>query len=91
VRVRARLPALVLLDVLIDGRTGFDLCRLLRERHTAAELPIVLGCHVYQGAEHEAEAERAGAQAWLSLPVEPEDLLSLVASLTRERHGVRAA
>lgn len=84
-------PALVLVDVLVDGCTGFDLCRRIREAHPAASLPVVLGCHVYQGPEYEAEAERVGAQAYMALPVEPEILLATVAGLTGDRHGVRAA
>jgi len=85
------LPEFVLLDVLVDGATGFDLCRRIRERHAAESLPIVLGCHLYQDPEHEAEALRAGAQTYMTLPVDPEDLLATIAGLTGDRHGVRAA
>lgn len=84
-------PALVLLDVLVEGATGFDLCRRIRTRHSAESLPIVLGCHLYQDPEHEAEALRAGAQTYMMLPVAPEELLATVAGLTGDRHGVRAA
>lgn len=89
--LRAAEPALVILDVLLDGGTGFDLCQRIRDHHPAERVPIVLGCHVYREPEHRAEAERVGAQAYLPLPVEPEELLAVVARLTGERQGVRAA
>lgn len=89
--LRESKPALVLLDVFLEGSTGFDLCRRIRDHHPASSLPIVLGCHIYQEPEHEAEAARAGAQRYLALPVEPEELLAVVANLTGDGQGVRAA
>jgi chemotaxis family two-component system response regulator PixH len=84
-------PALCVIDVLIEGRTGFELCRTIRERHTAEELPIVLGCSIYQEPEHAAEAVRAGAQRYLALPVEPEVLVATIAELSAGAQDVRAA
>lgn len=89
--LRTGVPSLLLVDVLIEGRTGFDLCRAIREEHPTDRLPIVLGCHVYQDPEHAAEAERVGAQRYVALPIESENLLSIVAELTGGEHGVRAA
>ncbi len=89
--LRSGTPTLLMVDVLIEGRTGFELCRAIRAEHPADRLPIVLGCHVYQDPEHAAEAERVGAQRYVALPIEPENLLSIVAELTGAEHGVRAA
>ena len=89
--LRESTPSLVLLDVFLEGSTGFDLCRLIRERHAQDSMPIVLGCHIYHGPEYEAEAARAGAQRYLALPVEPEELLATLTTLTADAQGVRAA
>ncbi|MFD2328634.1 ATP-binding protein [Cohnella sp. GCM10020058] len=35
-------PDLMLLDVMMPGKTGYEVCRLARERWTAGELPIIL-------------------------------------------------
>ncbi len=75
-------PALVLLDVLVEGRNGFEVCRLLRDRHGREELPVILGCHVYQDDEHAEEALRVGAQAYVHLPVEADVLLKRIQELT---------
>lgn len=35
-------PDLMLLDVMMPGKTGYEVCRLARERWSAGELPIIL-------------------------------------------------
>ncbi|MBB3112238.1 two-component system sensor histidine kinase ChiS [Paenibacillus phyllosphaerae] len=37
-----RKPDLLLLDVMMPGMTGYDVCRKVRERYSASELPIIL-------------------------------------------------
>lgn len=90
-QLRAARPALLVLDVILEGATGFDLCRLVREQHAADALPIVLGCHIYQDDRHAQEAQDAGAQRYVALPIEPEALVALVAELGGSARGVRAA
>ncbi len=89
--LRESRPALVILDVLVEGGPGFDVCRRIRESHPADEVPIVLGCSIYQEPEHALEAEHAGAQAYLVNPVDLAGLVARVTELTRERRGVHAA
>jgi CheY-like chemotaxis protein len=89
--LRVEKPELVVLDVLLEGKNGFDLCRLIRDRYTAQELPVLLGCHVYQDPEHAAEARAAGAQGFVRLPIAPDELVQTVADLTRDIRGVHAA
>ena len=40
-RVEREKPALVLLDVMMPGRDGFDVCAEIRTRHSASELPVI--------------------------------------------------
>src|SRR4029079_1946527 len=39
--------SLVLMDVLLDGKNGFEVCRDLRKVAGAKEVPIVLCTHIY--------------------------------------------
>ena len=47
-RVERERPTLVLMDVLIDGANGFDVCRRMRAKWKAHELPIILTSGVYR-------------------------------------------
>jgi DNA-binding response OmpR family regulator len=89
--VRESPPALVLLDVLVEGGPGFDLCQRIRAHASAANLPVVLGCHVYQEAEHADLALQCGAQRYLSLPIAAEELVAVVTAVCGSRGEVRAA
>ena len=71
-------PALLVIDVLVDGLNGFELCRRVRACFDAAELPIVLGSDVYSADVFRAEAERAGAQEYLTSPRDLDQLLDAV-------------
>jgi CheY-like chemotaxis protein len=77
-RLRVATPALLVIDVLVDGLNGFELCRRVREHFRAEELPIVLGSEVYSADIFRAEAERVGAQAYLTEPRDLDELLGAV-------------
>lgn len=84
------LPSLVILDVLLDGKTGFDICRRIRSDYDAATLPILLTSDIYRGHAFREEAHRAGAQRYLLRPIDPADLLAAVNELVAGQ-GERAA
>jgi CheY-like chemotaxis protein len=73
-----RTPVLVLMDVLIEGPNGFEVCRAIRNRFAAEEVPVVLGSPVYHARIYRDEALAAGAQAYVLRPIEPEALVDIV-------------
>jgi CheY-like chemotaxis protein len=73
-----RKPVLVLMDILLDGANGFEICRTIRHRFAAKELPIVLCTTVYHARIYRDEAVAAGAQGYVLRPIEPEDLVKIV-------------
>lgn len=88
----AQVPSLVLMDVLLEGLTGFDVCRQIRARFTAQRLPILLSCTVYRSRIYRDEALAAGAQGYILRPVKLEDLVAQVAEvLSRQSSPVQAA
>jgi excisionase family DNA binding protein len=66
-------PNLILLDVEMPMVDGWEMLRLVRERHGVDALPVV----VYSGKveTESAEAEERGAQAFVGKPFDPEQLL----------------
>ena len=75
--LRELTPDLVLIDVLINGRNGFEVTRELFQSH-GRRFPIVLCSRVYQGHVFQVEARKVGAQDYLTLPMNLDDFVGRV-------------
>src|SRR6476660_5670340 len=73
--------ALVLLDIVMPGMDGYQVCREIRERPGPAYLPEVMV--TASGDEQKGQALEAGADDFLTKPVDKNELLARVASLAR--------
>lgn len=80
--INARMPDLVVLDVVIPGLNGFELCRRLKQDQRTRLLPVVLVTG-HDEREKRLEGVAAGADDFLSKPVDTEELLARVRSLIR--------
>lgn len=72
-------PDLVLLDIIMPGTDGLEVCRQLRAEAQTATLPIIL--FTSKGREDPAariEGLQAGADDFISKPVHPEELVMRV-------------
>ncbi len=75
-------PDLILLDVEMPQVDGWEMLRLVRERHGVESIPVVM----YSGkvnAGSVSEAEERGAQAFVGKPFDPEQLLASTRQLLR--------
>ena len=80
--VRERRFDLVLLDVMLPGMSGFDVCRRLREE--LPQLPILM--LTARGAESDVlEGFRAGADDYVTKPFSVSELLARVEALLLAR------
>jgi DNA-binding response OmpR family regulator len=80
-RIERKRPALVLMDVLIDGPNGFEICRRMRGKWGPNELPIVLTSGVYRSRIYRDEATAAGAQGYVLKPCEPDELVREISAI----------
>ena len=80
--IEARPPDLVVLDVVIPGLNGFDLCRRLKQNQATRLLPVILVTGQDE-REKRIEGADAGADDFLSKPVDSQELLARVRSLIR--------
>ncbi len=77
---RGERPDLILLDMMMPGRSGIDVLRDLRADPTLAAIPVVMLTARTQLGDREA-AERAGADRFLGKPFSPQELAALVDEL----------
>ncbi|MEX2239480.1 MAG: response regulator [Burkholderiales bacterium] len=75
-------PDLVLLDVMMPGASGFDVCRQLKGDEATALIPVVLVTSL-EDSESRVRGIEAGADDFLSKPVKREELIARVKTLRR--------
>lgn len=81
-KARKELPELVLLDVILPGKNGFQICRDLKTSPETKEMPVILLTSKDQESDR-FWGIRQGADEYLTKPCTESDLL---ASVARQLH-----
>ena len=81
-RVRGLLPDLVILDVMLPGRSGFDILRDLRADHETKDLPVLMLTARGKAKDREL-AEKLGASHFMTKPFSNAEVLEHVRLLAR--------
>lgn len=80
--VRASHPDVVLLDVMLGGANGFDVCRRIKQDRATRLTPVIL-ITALDAREARIEGLESGADDFLTKPVDPHELLARIRSLVR--------
>jgi DNA-binding response OmpR family regulator len=80
--VRRLRPALVLLDVMLPGLDGFEVCRRLREDAQTSQIPIIM-LTALGSEEHRVAGLEFGADDFIAKPFSPREVVSRVRAVLR--------
>ena len=80
-------PDLVLLDVMMPGMDGFEVCKKIKDNPALAHIPVVMVTALTDSADRVRGLE-AGADDFLSKPVNDTALMARVRSLVRLKMAV---
>lgn len=73
------LPDLILLDVLLSGKDGRELCKSIKERPITKQIPIIM---VSAHPDAEYDVKKCGANDFLAKPFSMNNLLAKVEKYT---------
>ena len=76
-KVAIEKPDLIVLDVVMPGRNGFQACRDLKNDDRCKNIPIIL-CTSKGNESDKFWGQQQGANGYIVKPFKPEDLLSAV-------------
>ena len=79
-KVAAERPNLVLLDVMMPGMDGYEVCRRLRANPATAGLPVIMVTALDKESDREA-GMAAGAEEYLLKPFAPDQLTERVRAI----------
>lgn len=82
-------PDVVLLDAMMPGMHGFDVCRHIKADPATAFIPVVIVTALHE-IEDRVQALEAGADDFLTKPVDAVEVLARVRSLVSAKRGREA-
>ena len=74
-----------MLDIALQDMDGFEVCRRLKSDAVTSRIPVVHKTAVFQDAEHRRRGLEAGADEYLSEPIDPQTLVETVKRLLARR------
>ena len=75
-------PDIIFLDVILPGKSGFEICRELKNNPTTSDIPIVF-CSTKNSDVDKMWGDMLGADAYLSKPVNQDELTTVLQQLKK--------
>ena len=87
--LRTRRPELVVLDVMLPGIDGFEVCRSLRSNIKTSHIPVIMLSALGKNTENKIKALECGANVFIDKPFDMDFLLKQVANLIRTQQELK--
>jgi two-component system, chemotaxis family, response regulator PixH len=75
-------PDLIFLDVMLPGKSGFEICRELKNNPNTSKIPIVF-CSTKNSDVDKMWGNMLGAEAYLAKPINQEELVGTLKKLLK--------
>ena len=79
-KARSQRPDLILADVFMPGKNGYELCAAVKNDPSLATVPVLLLTGTFEPFD-EAKARSVGADRWIAKPFESQSLIACVEEL----------
>ena len=79
-------PAVILLDVMMPGLDGYDVCRRLKSDQRTGDVPVVF-VSAAEDVMRRNDLQKLGAAACIQKPIGPRDLVARVRAVLNHRIG----
>jgi len=86
--VNEEAPDLVLSDIVMPGKDGYQLCKMIKENLQICHIPVIL-LTAKVTMENQVKGLNTGADAYVTKPFDPNYLLALIKSQLENRERVR--
>lgn len=80
-------PDVILLDIMLPGMSGFEVCTLLRSNEKTKLLPIIM-CSVLSDIEDRSHSYSMGADNYLTKPINYNELRNIIESIMAKKSSV---
>ena len=80
-------PAVILLDVMMPGMDGYDVCRRLKSDQRTDNVPVVF-VSAADDVMRRNETQNLGAAACIKKPIGPRDLVTRITAVMSRQNGV---
>ena len=87
----AALPEVAVLDVVLPDMNGFELCRRIKAADQTSDMPVIHVSATAVSVTDRTQGLHGGADAYLTEPVDPAELIATVTAVLRYTRARRAA
>ncbi|MBH8561314.1 response regulator [Nostoc sp. CENA67] len=77
VKIDSTKPDLIFLDVILPGKSGFEICRELKNNPNTSNIPVVF-CSTKNSDVDKIWGNMLGAEGYLSKPINQEELVLIL-------------
>lgn len=76
-------PDVVILDVIMPGMDGYEVCRILKSNEQTQDIPIIFLTALRENRENRLKALEVGGDAFLTKPIDETELIAQIRAMTK--------